>query len=114
MVQYRWKVPAVLNGPIVWLSLPWNCWLTVGAPLSVIGLAVPFTQEPFMILCVTAASSIRFRLLPLLIVTDDCTKFVLPIWTSVLPPPELPHATATTVIRLSTTRPAKSFFIVFA
>src|SRR6266702_5685830 len=88
--------------------------LTAGAPGSAIGLGVPLTQEPLLMICVTAASSIRLRLLLLLIVTDGCVKFVLPIWTSVLPPPEPPHATATTVIRLSTTRPAKSFFIVFA
>src|SRR6266581_1850820 len=88
--------------------------LTAGAPGSAIGLGVPLTQEPLLMICVTAASSIRLRLLLLLIVTDGCVKFVLPIWTSVLPPPEPPHATTRTVTRASTTKPAISFFIVFA
>src|SRR5215469_8703805 len=61
----------------------------------------------------TVASSTRFRLLPLLIVMEDCVKLVLFICTSVLPPPppEPPHATTRTVTRLSTTKPIINFFI---
>src|SRR6266851_5030060 len=61
----------------------------------------------------TVASSTRFRLLPLLIVTEGCAKLVLFICTSVLPlpPPGPPHATSRVVIRLSTTKPIINFFM---
>src|SRR5581483_125827 len=56
------------------LSLPLNDALTVGAPLSTDGLAVPLIQLPLTMTCGDAASSTRLSLSPFLRVTELCTK----------------------------------------
>lgn len=50
--------------------------LTVGAPGSCLGSALPLTHEPLAIICVTEASSVNVSVQPLLNVTEDCTKLL--------------------------------------
>src|SRR5579875_1953422 len=53
----------------------------LGAPGSCLGSALPLTQEPFMMIWVTAASSVNVNVQPLLRVTEDCAKLLSVICT---------------------------------
>src|SRR5512135_3421869 len=81
MVQYTWKVPAVLNGPIGALSFPLNCNLTVGAPGSWAGFCSLPTQLPLTMICGDVLSSTRLTDSPFLMVTLFWRKSAPPICT---------------------------------
>src|SRR5579875_1483943 len=53
----------------------------LGAPGSCLGSALPLTQEPFMMIWVTATSSVNVNVQPLLRVTEDCAKLLSVICT---------------------------------
>ncbi len=79
IVQYNSNLPAVLNGPIVALSPPLKVRSTVGAPGSVFSTALPFTHEPFLMICSTETSSTSAREDPFVMVTEGVVKLALPI-----------------------------------
>src|SRR5262249_40864918 len=87
-VQYKWNVPAVVNGPTGLLPPPFICMSsTVGAPGSVLCFAVLVLSQVPLLIVWDVSPLLFFRVIfsPFLIVIEDGSKLVASNFTGFSP-----------------------------